>query len=408
MIVKQENGDLVKLGDVADVSLGAEDDRTAVRYNGTTSVGLGIVKQSRASTLDVAHAVTAALPELQKILPDGMKIQMAFNSAEFIESSINEVSETLIIALFLVVFVILAFLKSFRATIIPTFAIPVSIVGAFAVAYFLGFTVNILTLLALVLAIGLVVDDAIVVLENIFRHMEMGKSRRQAALDGSKEIGFAVLATTISLVAVFVPLAFLTGNVGRLFNEFGVMVATAVLISGFVALTLTPMLCAKMLRPLHGGSKSWASRSFDNFFEWLDRTYEKVLRAALRHRAISLSVAVVIMTAIGGFLYILPSELVPTEDRSVAFGFVIAPEGATLEYTDRYMRQIESILMKVPEREGRLFSHRSRLRRSRARDQRLCRAPAQTTERTQSFSAGNRADAFPAVARHSRGTCLSH
>ncbi len=246
IIVSQGAGGIVRLRDVADVEVGAEDERTVARYNGRPAVGLGIVKQSKASTLDVARAVNESLGSLRAALPAGMELSVAYDSAEFIRDSIGEVGETLLIAMCLVILVVIAFLKSVRATIIPTLAIPVSIIGTFVVIYFMGFTINILTLLALVLAIGLVVDDAIVVLENIFRHMEMGKSRMQAAFDGSKEIGFAVLATTITLVAVFVPVAFLTGSVGRLFHEFGFSVAIAVAISGFVALTLTPMFCSRM------------------------------------------------------------------------------------------------------------------------------------------------------------------
>ncbi len=355
IIVSQKDNDIVRLEDVAEVMVGPADERTAVRYNGAQTVGLGIVKQSKASTVDVAAAVRAALPDLIRALPEGMRLDIAYDSSTFINDSIAEVQQTLLIALCLVILVVLAFLKSFRATSIPTLAIPVSIIGALAVAYFAGFTLNILTLLALVLAIGLVVDDAIVVLENIYRHMEMGKTRWQAALDGSKEIGFAVIATTVALVAVFVPLAFLTGSVGRLFNEFGISVAVAVLISGFVALTLTPMLSSKILRPLHGVNKGWASRSFDAFFEWLNRFYNGVLRGALRHRRLMIAAAVVAIALSVLLLKILPSELVPVEDRGIGFGIVIAPEGSTLDYTDKYMRQIESRLLALPERRG-LFS----------------------------------------------------
>jgi multidrug efflux pump len=352
IIVKQAGDDFVRLGDVAEVELGAADERTAVRYNGQPAIGLGIVKQTKASTIDVANAVIEDLPDLSKLLPEGMHLDVAYNSATFIKESINEVGQTLALAILLVVLVILLFLKSFRATVIPAFAIPTSILGAFAVAYFLGFTINILTLLALVLAIGLVVDDAIVMLENVYRHMEMGKTRWRAALDGSKEIGFAVMATTISLVAVFVPLAFLQGNVGRLFNEFGVTVAVAVLISGFVALTLTPMLCSRLLKPLHGESNNWASRSFDAFFVWLDRTYRNTLGVVLRHRTISIVGVVALIAVIGVMMRLLPRELVPVEDRGTAFGIVLAPEGSTLEYTDKYMRQIEDMLLKLPERQA--------------------------------------------------------
>ncbi|HUL45282.1 MAG TPA: efflux RND transporter permease subunit [Bacteroidota bacterium] len=355
IIVSQKENDVVRLRDVAEVDVGAADERTAVRYNGEPGVGLGIVKQSKASTIDVATAVRAALPDLIKQLPEGMKLDVAYDSSTFISDSISEVQQTLVIAMCLVILVVLAFLKSFRATTIPTLAIPVSIIGALAVAYFAGFTINVLTLLALVLAIGLVVDDAIVVLENVYRHMEMGKSRMQAALDGSKEIGFAVVATTISLVAVFIPLAFLTGSVGRLFNEFGMTVAVAVLISGFVALSLTPMLSSKMLKPLHGTGGGWASRSFDRFFEWLNRFYEKSLRIALARPFLMILAAVLVIVASVFIFKLLPSELVPIEDRGFGFGIVIAPEGSTLQYTDRYMNEIEQRLMALPERRA-LFS----------------------------------------------------
>ncbi len=352
IIVKQGGIEQVRLGDVAQVEVGAEDDRTATRYNGKPAIGLGVVKQSTASTLDVGEEVENAMPALQKLLPDGMQLQFAYNSSLFVRQSINEVGETILIALCLVVLVILAFLKSMRATIIPAIAIPISIIGALAVAYFLGYTINILTLLAIVLAIGLVVDDAIVMLENIYRHLQMGKSRMRAAYDGAKEIGFAVLATTIALVAVFVPLAFLTGSVGRLFNEFGITVAAAVLISGFVALSFTPMLCSRVLRPLHGTSTSWASRSFDSFFEWVDRTYDNILRFSMRNKWVTIG-ASVLFVALGLLLFrFLPSELIPTEDRGTAFGIVMAPDGSTLEYTDKYMHQMEGILMGLPEYQG--------------------------------------------------------
>ena len=352
IVVSRNGNDVVHIHDLADVSVGSADDRTAVRYNGEPAIGLGIVKQSDASTVDVAAAVRRALPELITLLPAGMRLDVAYDSSVFITDSINEVQETLVIALCLVILVVLAFLKSFRATVIPTLAIPVSIIGALAAAYFLGFTLNILTLLALVLAIGLVVDDAIVVLENIYRHMEMGKNRVRSAFDGSKEIGFAVIATTIALVAVFVPLAFLTGSVGRLFNEFGITVAVAVLISGFVALTLTPMLSSKILRPLHGTSRSWASRSFDVFFEWLNKSYDRLLRSTLNHRGLMLlgALGTIVLSVI--IFKFLPSELVPIEDRGIGFGIVMAPEGSTLGYTDGYMRQVEQRLLDLPERQG--------------------------------------------------------
>ncbi|MBK8129772.1 MAG: efflux RND transporter permease subunit [bacterium] len=352
LIVAQNQDGAVRLGDVATVEIGAQDERTVARYNGKPAVGLGIVKQSKASTIDVARAVREQLPALVAALPAGMRIDIAYDSSQFITESITEVTETIIIAMCLVILVVLAFMKSMRATLIPTLAIPVSIVGTFVVIYFLGFTINILTLLALVLAIGLVVDDAIVVLENIFRHMEMGKSRLRAAFDGTREIAFAVIATTIALVAVFVPVAFLTGSVGRLFREFGFTVAIAVAISGFVALTLTPMFSSRILRPIHGTGQSWAARSFDSFFVWLNNTYERILKFALRHRLATVITSVLLVLISGAIFKFMPSELVPTEDRGIGFGIVLAPEGSTLAYTDRHVRTIESILLPLPERKG--------------------------------------------------------
>ena len=356
IIVSHVGDQIVRLSQIAEIEVGPEDERTKTRFNSLPSVGLGIVKQKQASTLDVAAAVRGAIPELQSMLPAGMRIQMAYDSSEFIQSSVDEVKKTIIIAMCLVVLVVLVFLKSLRATVIPILAIPVSIVGAFSVALAVGFTINILTLLALVLAIGLVVDDAIVVLENIVRHIEMGKTRRQAAFDGTQEIGFAVIATTVALVAVFVPVAFLTGSVGRLFREFGITLAVAVLLSSFVALTLTPVLCSRLLNQKDPDKeRTWAERSFDGFFDRLGRTYEATLGFCLRFKPLVLFGGLALVAAAAWMFGTLPEELVPTEDRGTAFGIVLAPEGATLEYTDSYMHMVEDLLLPLPERDG-LFS----------------------------------------------------
>jgi multidrug efflux pump len=352
IIVKQDGDDIVRLGEVAKVEVGPEDERTRVRFNGLPTVGLGVVKQKQASTLDVAREVRDALPELQRLLPEGMRIDMAYDSSAFIQDSVDEVGKTILVAMCLVVLVVLVFLKSLRATVIPVIAIPISIVGSFTVAFALGFTINILTLLALVLAIGLVVDDAIVVLENVFRHLEMGKSRRRAAFDGVKEIGFAVIATSVALVAVFIPVAFLQGSVGRLFKEFGIQLAVTVVISTFVALTMTPVLCTFILGSAQQKSQSWAQRSFDSFFNWLGTFYETSLRLALRFRLGVILIALLMVGASVWFYSTLPEELVPTEDRGAAFGIIVAPEGATLDYTDRYMRMVEANLLNLPERRG--------------------------------------------------------
>ena len=350
IFLAQRGDRAVHLSDVADVAVGAEDERTIIRYNGLPAVGLGIVKQASASTLEVGDTVKAALPQLSALVPKGMKLEVAYDSSTFIRDSIAEVRMTLLLALGLVVLVIFVFLKSPSATLIPTLAIPVSIIGAFTVVYFAGFTINILTLLALVLAIGLVVDDAIVMLENIYRHIEMGKSRLQAAYDGAKEIGFAILATTIALVAIFIPVAFLRGNVGRLFNEFGMTVAVSVLISGFVALSLTPMLSSRILRghQTEGRLARFVQRRFDA----LDRFYDRTVRTALGRRIAVLVLTAATIVAIAFLFRSLPSELVPTEDRGTIVGILVAPEGSTLAYTDRYARQIEKIYSSVPERAG--------------------------------------------------------
>lgn len=337
----------VRLRDVADVQVGAEDERSVIRFQGVPGVGLGIVKQASASTLAVAEAVKASLPQLREALPPGMKLDIAYDSSLFIEDSIKEVRFTILLALGLVVLVIFAFLKSPRATLIPTLAIPVSIIGAFTVVYVAGFSVNILTLLALVLAIGLVVDDAIVMLENVFRHIEMGKNRLQAAYDGAKEIGFAIVATTVALVAIFVPVAFLTGDIGRLFNEFGITVAVAVLISGFVALSLTPMLCSRILREHPKEGRIGASVTA--FLNGVDQTYDRLVRRALERRRLVLAVTALVVASIGLLFWRLPAELLPTEDRGTIVGIVIAPEGSTLAYTDRYLRQLEGFVRQVPE-----------------------------------------------------------
>ncbi len=369
IVVASDGNRVVKLGDVARIEVGAEDDRSAARFNRLPAVGLGIVKQRTASTVDVAQATRAAIPALREILPAGMQIEIAYDSAKFIEDSIHEVVVALAIAVLLVFVVIFVFLGSMRATLIPAVAIPVSIIGTFTVTYFLGFSINILTLLALVLAIGLVVDDAIVMLENIHRHIELGKDRRRAAVEASREIGFAIVATTITLVAVFVPVAFLQGRIGRLFSEFGVAVAFSVLISGFVALTLTPMLCSRFLKSGHAGgtdgedpeSGAEPARAtgfrgaFDRGFEALVSRYEGSLRFAIAHRGLVMAATGVLILAIGVLFRVLPSETVPTEDRGWIFNVIRAPEGSTLQYTDRYVRVVEGMYDQLPAKD-RMFT----------------------------------------------------
>ena len=347
IILRDVDGVLVRLRDVGRAEIGAEDDRNIVRVNGRAAVGLGIVKQSTANTLAVAQAVKAELPRLQSELPEGMNLQVGFDSSIFIEKSIEAVYETMLEAMVLVVGVIFLFLRNWRATLIPFVTIPVSLIGAFIFLYAMGFTINVLTLLGLVLAIGLVVDDAIVMLENIYRHIEMGEPPFEAALKGAKEIGFAVVAMTLTLAAVFAPLAFAEGNTGKLFTEFALTVAAAVLVSGFVALTLTPMMASKMLRheTRHGALFNFGERLLNG----LNAGYTRSLTRVVRHPLIVSVIFVLVAVAAFGLLKSLKSELSPTEDRGFFIGFMLAPEGATLQYTDGYARQLEGIYRGVPE-----------------------------------------------------------
>jgi multidrug efflux pump len=351
LVVSSTGGVLVKLRDLGRVELGAEDDRSLLRFNGTSAVAIGVVRQSKANIIQVADAIRNELPKIQESLPPGVRLNVAFDESIFVSRSIREAQETLIIAAALVVIIIFIFLRNLRATIIPGLAIPTSIVATFAIMYFLGFSINNFTLLALTLAIGIVVDDAIIVLENAYRHQEeLGESPEAAATNGTREIGFAVIATTISLVAVFTPLAFLKGSTGRLFNEFGIAVAGAVVVSGFVALTLTPMLCARILRvPARHGV---LYRVLERGFNALATGYARTLRAAVRHRY-ALVGAVVLLT-LGAVLVFrsLKREFVPPEDKGWFFSIIIAPEGSSLAYTDGYQREAEAVLDKTKDVES--------------------------------------------------------
>jgi multidrug efflux pump len=349
MILTEARGYPVRLRDVGHALLGALDERSVLRVNGNPAVGLGVVKQSTANTLSVANAAKAELERLQGVLPQGMSLQVAFDSSVFIDRSIAAVYRTMIEAVLLVMLVIFIFLRSLRATLIPFVTIPVSLIGAFFFLFLMGFSVNVLTLLGLVLAIGLVVDDAIVVLENCHRHVELGKEPRQASIDGSKEIAFAVIAMSLTLAAVFAPLGFMTGNTGRLFTEFALTVAAAVAVSGLVALTLTPMMCSLILKP-HGAERHGRIYlAMERFFQGMNAAYRRSLGVVLgRAWAVGLVFVLVIVSA--GLLYrSLKSELSPLEDRGFFLTLVVAPEGSSMDYTDGYMREVEAMFAKVPE-----------------------------------------------------------
>jgi multidrug efflux pump len=351
MVVPSQGRQLIKLKDVANVELGPEDDRSIFRWDGNPAVAIGVVRQSKANLIEVARHIRDALPAIQQTLPPGVKLEIAFDGSVFVTHSINDAQLTLLIAAILVVLIIFVFLRNVRATIIPGLAIPTSIVATFAIMYFLGFSINNFTLLALTIAIGIVVDDAIIVLENAYRHQEeLNEDPEQAAVNGSREIGFAVIATTIALVAVFTPLGFLRGSTGRLLSEFGIAMAGAVVISGFVALTLTPMLCAKVLRVPHQHGTIF--KMFERGFNALSERYGRLLERAVHHRGAV--VAGTLVTVVLAFVLYrsLKHELIPDDDRGFFLVVANAPEGASLDYTDGYVRQIEQILGKTPDVSG--------------------------------------------------------
>ncbi|MBK8889076.1 MAG: efflux RND transporter permease subunit [Dechloromonas sp.] len=341
IVVKTANGYPVRIADLGRVEIGAASERSSVRFNGRSAVALGVIKQATANPLELSKALRAELPKITSELPPGMRADIAYDSSIFIDRSIDAVFKTIGEAILLVLAIIFFFLRNFRATLIPLVTIPVSLVGAFAIMFVLGFTINTLTLLALVLAIGLVVDDAIVVLENIYRHIEKGMPKMQAALQGSQEIGFAVVAMTLTLAAVYAPVAFMTGRTGKLFIEFALTLAGAVLVSGFVALTLSPMMCSLLLK--HEEKHGKAFVAVENFLNWLNSGYKRVLTAALNRRWIIMTGFVAVAASCVALLGVLKSELAPVEDRGVILGVFLGPDGATLDYTDKYARQIEAI-----------------------------------------------------------------
>ncbi|MEP7325315.1 MAG: efflux RND transporter permease subunit [Gemmatimonadota bacterium] len=351
LVVDNQHGQMVRLKDIGSVELGPENIRSTLRYKSKAAVAIGVVRQSKANLIQVADAIHHEIPAIQQLLPPGVKLEVAFDQSVFVRSSITEAEQTLVIAGILVVFIIFVFLRNLRATIIPGLAIPASIVATFAIMNLLGFSINNFTLLALTLAIGIVVDDAIIVLENAYRHQEeLGEDPTTAAINGTREIAFAVVSTTICLVAVFTPLAFLKGSTGRLFNEFGIAVAGSVVISGLVALTLTPMLCAKILRvPKSHGP---IFRAFERGFEAISRTYARSLGSALRHRWMVMAGALVVVLIAVVTYRSLKHELVPAEDRGFFLTYVEGPQGSTVSFTDSYMKRLEEVLSRTKDIDG--------------------------------------------------------
>ncbi|HYE33519.1 MAG TPA: efflux RND transporter permease subunit [Methylomirabilota bacterium] len=349
LVIRRDGEKIIRLRDIGEARAGVENERTMARANGEPCIFLGIVKQSKANTVEVAAGIKRELEDLKRSIPVGINFVLNYDESIYVQHAIEEVWVTLAIAFILVVVIIFLFLGNLRSTIIPAVAIPVSIIGTFMILQALGYSINILTMLALVLAIGVVVDDAIVVLENIHRHIEMGKNPLAASYEAMKEISFAIIAITISLVAVFLPLAFQTSTTGRLFVEYAVAVAGSVVISAFVALSLTPMMAARILRPIHEHKPNALVRVFDRMVAALTRAYGRSLRWSLGHRFIVLLIGIgslgLTVLAYKG----LEKEFLPEEDKGRLMSFIITPEGSTVEYTDRMVREAEQLLSKVPE-----------------------------------------------------------
>ena len=343
LMIRRQDGYPIRLAEVARIEQGVENDDSRLRTEGRTAIGLGIVRQSRANTVAVADRVRAEIEGIRPTLPAGMDMNVNYDESIFIRASIREVLITLGIAVSLVILVIFLFLRSVRATLIPAFTIPVAIIGAFIALGALGFSLNVLTLLALILAIGLVVDDAIVMLENIQRRIDDGEPRLTAAWNGARQVAFAIIATTLTLISVFVPISFMGGNVGRLFTEFGFTLAAAVIFSSIVALTLAPMLCSKWLTP-SSGEHNQLFRASESILTGLNNGYRALLTGALARPGLIL-IGALIFTLLAALVFPrLGQELSPTEDRGVFIVPSSAPQGANADYTDHHVKKIEAVL----------------------------------------------------------------
>ena len=351
LIIKENKNSIVRFKDVGRAELSPEDIKSVLRRNGEPMVLNVIIPQPGANHIEIANEAYTRIEQLRKDLPEDVSIEMVYDNTKFIRASISEVEETIYVAFLLVVVVIFLFLRDWRVTLIPVVVIPVSLVGAFFIMYIAGFSINVLTMLAIVLSVGLVVDDAIVVTENIYVRIEKGMRPREAGIEGSKEIFFAVVSTTVTLIAVFIPIVFMEGMTGRLFKEFSIVIAGSVTISSFVALTFTPMLATKLLKRRE--QKNWLYRKTEPFFEGMNHIYSVSLDNFLTKKWISIPVIVVLVGVIGYLWQKIPSELSPLEDRSQITINVRGPEGATYEFVRDFSDRMEEIADSIAyEREG--------------------------------------------------------
>jgi multidrug efflux pump len=349
LVIRQVNGAVIRLGDVAKVSLGSEDYDTAVAFDGQSAVYIGIQVAPSANLLTVIQNVRNAFPPIEAQLPEGLDARIVYDATRYVNGSIREVVSTLVQALLIVTVVIFLFLASVRSVSIPVIAMPLSLIGTFFIMLILGYTINLLTLLALVLAIGLVVDDAIIVVENVDRHMEEGASPMQAALAGARELAGPIIAMSVVLIAVYIPIGFMGGLTGALFTEFAYSLAGAVAVSAVVALTLSPMMCSRMLRPVVENEKHRFLTLFNRFFRRLRRRYEALLRSTLDHLPVVAVFAVIILVS-NYFLYVTSkSELAPQEDQGILITLVTAAPDATLQQTQLYTREVYRIIAGYPE-----------------------------------------------------------
>jgi len=347
LVVREEGGTLVRLRDIAKVELGAADYDSATLYKGIPAIFIGLEQTPGANPLEVAKRVHELLPDLRSQFPEGLSAFIPYDASEFIQESINEVFKTLAEAVLIVLVVIFLSLGSIRAAVVPSVAVPLSIVGGAFLMLLMGFSINLLTLLAMVLSIGLVVDDAIVVVENVHRHLEMGKDGITAAKDAARELALPILAMTTTLIAVYAPIGFMGGLVGSLFVEFAFTLAGAVLISGIVALTLSPMLSARVL---HSSKEEGRfEHAVESFFQWLARVYGRALHGWLRYPAVTLLVALVVIASIYAMYTMTKKELAPTEDQSILFFMGTAPQTATIDYDLHYVQDILKIFESIPE-----------------------------------------------------------
>ena len=342
LIIKRSDNRIIRFRDIGTADIEAQDLKSYMKMNGVPMVGVVVIPQPGANHIEIADAVYERMASMQKDLPEDVKYSYGFDNTKFIRASINEVESTVYEAFILVIIIIFLFLRDWRVTLVPCVVIPVSLIGAFFVMYLAGFSINVLSMLAVVLAVGLVVDDAIVMTENIYIRIERGMSPKEAGIEGSKEIFFAVISTTITLVAVFFPIVFMEGTTGRLFREFSIVVSGAVLISAFAALTFTPMLATKLLKRRE--KKNWFYRKTEPFFVGMNHYYSRSLDIFLRHRYLALPI-IIVMLGIIGYLWInIPSEMAPLEDRSRITINTRGPEGVTYEFMRDYTEEINLLV----------------------------------------------------------------